>query len=141
MNEIMLNKSVDESKVIFSSIKTESFDDKLKVLKMTNTPDFRIKDFVNLQITIKDIFIESVSVRQEDKDENGNVKFETCPRVIIIDEKGKSYVAVSFGVFSAIKRLIEMLGSPDTWEHPIVVNVKQITKGERTMLTFEPNVK
>ena len=57
------------------------------------------------------------------------------------DDKGESYVADSFGVFTAVKRIVELLGNPHDWEKPIKFKVKQITKGDRSILTFEPVVK
>ena len=142
-NELQIkeNELGNGSQMLVSSFKMDSMEDRLKVLKATNTPDHRIKDFVNMEITIKDIYIETVNVLQEEKDENGKDIYQTCPRTIIVDDKGESYVAVSFGVFTAVKRIVELLGNPHNWEKPIKFKVKQITKGDRSILTFEPVVK
>lgn len=142
-NELQIKENVlnDGTQTLVSSFKMDSMEDKLKVLKATNTPDHRIKDFVNMEITIKDIYIETVNVLQEEKDENGNDVYQTCPRTIIVDDKGESYVAVSFGVFSSVKRIVELLGNPHEWDKPIKFKVKQITKGDRSILTFEPMIK
>lgn len=142
-NELQIKENVlnDGTQTLVSSFKMDSMEDKLKVLKATNTPDHRIKDFVNMEITIKDIYIETVNVLQEEKDDNGNDVYQTCPRTIIVDDKGESYVAVSFGVFSSVKRIVELLGNPHEWDKPIKFKVKQITKGDRSILTFEPIIK
>lgn len=142
-NELQIKENVlnDGTQTLVSSFKMDSMEDKLKVLKATNTPDHRIKDFVNMEITIKDIYIETVNVLQEEKDENGNDVYQTCPRTVIVDDKGESYVAVSFGVFSSVKRIVELLGNPHEWDKPIKFKVKQITKGDRSILTFEPIIK
>lgn len=126
---------------LVSSFDMSTQENRLKVLKYTNTPDHRLKDFINMDIVIKDIYIESVDVLQEEKDENGNDIYQACPRTIIVDDKGESYVAVSFGVFNAIKRIVTLLGNPHDWEKPIKFKVKQIAKGDRSILTFEPIVK
>ena len=137
----MSNELKIKENVFDNGSKMDSMEDRLKVLKATNTPDHRIKDFVNMEITIKDIYIETVNVLQDEKDENGKDIYQTCPRTIIVDDKGESYVAVSFGVFTAVKRIVELLGNPHDWEKPIKFKVKQITKGDRSILTFEPVVK
>ena len=97
-NELQIKENVldNGSQMLVSSFKMDSMEDRLKVLKATNTPDQRIKDFVNMEITIKDIYIE---------------------------------------------RIVELLGNPHDWEKPIKFKVKQITKGDRSILTFEPIVK
>lgn len=115
-NELQIKENVldNGSQTLVSSFKMDSMEDRLKVLKATNTPDHRIKDFVNMEITIKDIYIETVNVLQDEKDENGKDIYQTCPRTIIVDDKGESYVAVSFGVFTAVKRIVELLAIPMT---------------------------
>ena len=133
---------------VFSTLNADSMDDKIKIYKAVNTPDHRIKEFINMDIVIKDIYIEKISVVQKDEsgneiiDENGNPKISFVPRVIIIDDKGESYTAVSNGIFNAVKRIFELLGDPHTWEKPIKFKVKQINKGNnRNVLTFEPSFK
>ena len=37
--------------------------------------------------------------------------------------------------------IVELLGNPHDWEKQIKFKVKQITKGDRSILTFEPVVK
>ena len=56
-------------------------------------------------------------------------------KTYIIDDKGKSYQAVSIGIYSALRKVIQVFGAP-TWEKPIPLEVKQITKGDRKMLTL-----
>lgn len=143
MNELAFREDVfnGESVELVSSFDMSTTENRLKVLKYTNTPDHRLKDFINMDIVIKDIYIESVSVLQEEKDEDGNDVYQKCPRTIIVDDKGESYVAVSFGVFNAIKRIVTLLGNPHSWEKPIKFKVKQIAKGDRAILTFEPVLK
>lgn len=140
MNELAFREDVfnGESVELVSSFDMSTPENRLKVLKYTNTPDHRLKDFINMDIVIKDIYIEAVSVLQEEKDEDGNDVYQKCPRTIIVDDKGDSYVAVSFGVFNAIKRIVTLLGNPHSWEKPIKFKVKQIAKGDRAILTFEP---
>ena len=59
----------------------------------------------------------------------------TCPRIVIIDKDNKSYQAVSIGIYSALKKVIQVFGAP-TWTTPVALEVKQITKGNRKMLTL-----
>jgi hypothetical protein len=56
---------------------------------------------------------------------------------VIIDDHGVGYACVSIGVYSAIKKLFQVYGEPETWKNPITLKVKQVTKGERKMLTLD----
>ena len=95
-----------------------------------NNPDFRIADCINKKINAKDLYIEVVNCTNE---ETGEVT--ACPRIVIIDDHGKSYQAVSVGIYSALKKVIQVYGTP-TWDEPVQLEVQQISKGTRKMLTL-----
>lgn len=61
---------------------------------------------------------------------------ETAP-YSCIDVNGETYGCVSRGVFSAIRKLVGLLGCPP-WDNGVDLKIKQIsTKNGRKMLTFE----
>ena len=117
----------------FSSMVAKTDEEKAKLYNAMNNPDKRLGDCINMQINAKDLFVEVVNCTNE---ETGEVT--ACPRIVIIDEKGVSYQCVSIGIYSALKKIIQVYGAP-TWATPIKLEVKQITKGARKMLTL--NVK
>jgi len=58
--------------------------------------------------------------------------------VVLIDDKGVSYQCVSLGIFSALKKVFAIFGTPDTWKKPIGIKVKTIDKGNnRNPMTFD----
>lgn len=118
------------AKTQFCSLVAESDTDKAKLYNAMNNPDKRIADCINMTIKAKDLYIEVVNCTNT---ETGEVT--PCPRIVIIDEKGVAYQAVSVGIYSALKKVVQVYGAP-TWEKPIPLMVKQITKGERKMLTL-----
>jgi hypothetical protein len=109
--------------------KTEA--DKKLLFKAMNNPEKRIGDCINMTIKAKDVFCEVVTCVNRETGETN-----TCPRIVIIDDKGVGYQAVSTGVFSALKKLFQVYGVP-TWEKPVPLKVVQITKGDRKLLTFD----
>lgn len=116
----------------WSSLKTDSPEEKAKFYNVMNNPEKRVAQMIGKVIKVKDIFVEIVDLTNED---TGEVK--QCPRTVLIDEKGVGYQAVSIGVFSAIKKLFDVYGTPDRWESPIALEVQQIQKGTRNILTFK----
>lgn len=117
-------------KTQFTSMVATTDDAKAKLFNAMNNPDARIADNINKVIKAKDLYIEVVNCTNT---ETGEVT--ACPRIVIIDDHGKSYQAVSIGIYSALKKVIQVFGAP-TWEKPIPLEVKQITKGDRKMLTL-----
>lgn len=114
----------------FCSMKAETREEKASMYNAMNNPDKRLADCINMQIKAKDLYIEIVNCTNE---ETGEVN--ACPRIVIIDEKGVSYQAVSIGIYSALKKAIQVFGAP-TWDEPVTLEVKQITKGSKKMLTL-----
>ena len=116
----------------FFSMQVTTQAEKIALFNAINSPDDRLADHINESIEMAHMIIEMVDLVSEKTGE-----IEACPRIIIIDSKGKSYAAVSVGVFSALKKIVAIFGEPKTWDKPIKVKVKQVTKAERKMLTLE----
>lgn len=114
----------------YCSMKVESKEDKMRLFNAMTNPDHRLGDCINDVIAVKDIYAETVYMKNEDT----GIESPT-PRVILIADNGESYACVSVGVFSSIKKMIAVFGAP-TWEEPIKVKVLQLTKGNRKMLTL-----
>ena len=104
--------------------------EKADMFNAMNNPDERLADCINKQIKAKDLYVEIVNCTNT---ETGEIT--ACPRIVIIDVNGKSYQAVSIGIYSALRKVIQVFGAP-TWEEPVTLEVKQVTKGARKMLTL-----
>lgn len=119
----------------WTSFRAETPEQKAALFAVMNNPEKRISDCINMTLYIKDLYIESVQCTNPD---TGEVK--TCPRIVAIDKDGVGYQAVSMGVYGAFRKLIQIYGAP-TWEKPIPIKVRQITRGARSMLTFDIDAK
>lgn len=115
----------------YYSLQAVTREDKIKMYNAINNPDARLGDHINEVIKAKDLLIEVIELVNESSGE-----LQKVPRIIIIDDMGKSYVAVSVGVFSALKRIVKLFGDP-SWDEPIEMKVKQVTKADRKLLTLE----
>lgn len=114
----------------FCSLTASTREEKAALYNAMNNPDKRLADCINMKIEARDLYIEVVNCTNE---ETGEVN--ACPRIVIIDKDGVSYQAVSIGIYSALKKVIQVFGAP-TWTDPVVLEVKQITKGNKKMLTL-----
>lgn len=129
-NNVSLEQDITNTNDIYTSINLDAPENKAKLFKAMNNPDERIADMINKEIKVTDIFCEMIECTNED----GNVTI--CPRVVLIDEKGKSYYAVSTGIYNSVKKLIAIFGVP-TWNPAITIIPKQISKKDRKILTLD----
>ena len=132
VDETGITAQLTSKKQIFSSIKGSTLAEKTALFRAMNNPDHRISDMINQVISVKDVFAEMIEIAHEETGE-----LEVVPRVVLIDEEGKSYQSVSNGIFGAMKKLIAVFGAP-TWETPIKIKIVQINnKKDRRILTFD----
>lgn len=119
----------------YCSFTPQTWEDKAKLFKAMNNPDKRLRDEINKTIYVKDVYAEEVQVTNK---ETGEVT--TAPRVVLIDKDGTSYVSVSLGVFGGLKKLFQIYGLPVQWGEPLPITIKQVSKGEKQLLTFDISI-
>ena len=117
-------------KPAYCSIVAETFEDKAKIFNAMSSPDERLRNHINEIIKIRDVYCEIVGCMNKDTGETSE-----APRVVLIDTEGKSYQCVSTGIFNSLKRLFTVFGMP-TWEKGVPCKVKQVSNGERQILTL-----
>lgn len=130
MNELTITNN-EEKKEIYCSFTAETHADKAKMYNMMNNPQEKVAAHINEVIKITDIFMEMVEITNQDTGE-----VSKAPRIVLMDTEGITYATVSFGIFSALKKLIMIFGEP-TWEDGIPIKIKQIQKDKNSILTLE----
>jgi hypothetical protein len=125
------NELSEKSTSTFCSVQGGDRKAKALVYNAMNNPTHRIGDCINKKLKIKDVLAELIELESEETGE-----MQVVPRVVLIDEKGESYQAVSTGIFNAVKKAIAVFGAP-TWDEPLEIEIKQISLGKNQMLTFD----
>lgn len=103
----------------YSSFNAETPEGKLALYTAMNNPTFSVEEKLNCTIYLQDVYAEAVQFINE---KSGEVTDGV--RIVLIDNEGNSYGCCSKGIFSAIKKLIQVFGAP-TWEEPIPVQPYQ----------------
>ena len=124
-NEMM----VLEDNNVFLSLKAD--EDKKIIANAIVSADHKLGDFINKIIRVKDIYIEPTTFVNEETGETSNGH-----RIILFDESKTSYETCSTGVYNALKRIISIYGFP-TWEEPLEMEIKQIQRKERKIMTIK----
>lgn len=116
----------------YCSFVAETDSDKKTLYNIQNATADRVSDHVGETVNLRHVYVETVQCTNE---ETGEVT--TCPRIILIDDKNKGYACVSLGIFSALRRMFAIYGTPDTWSNAIKIKFRNITKGKFKILTFD----
>lgn len=120
-----------DSSPMFCSMTANSEEEKIRLYNIMNSPEFKLADYINMEIEVKDVIVEPVEMANDDGE------IVAAPRIVIIDKDGKAYQCVSNGVYSSLRKMFKIFGSP-TWDTPKKIRVKQINKsGNRSVITLE----
>lgn len=134
-NELTLFNFADEGNKVgksYSSLLPTDKESAVKLYNAMNNPDERLADHINETIEVEHLYCEYVECINE---ETGAV--DVVPRTVLFDSEGKTYAAVSRGIFTAMQKICMILGAPANWVSPVVVKVKQVTNKKNKMLSLE----
>lgn len=122
----------------FTSFDAKSVEEKKHLYNVINNPDNRLSDFINREIDLRDVVINSV-VLTADKSENApegwkpQADDQAAFRVILIDKTGVSYTATSSGIYNSVKNIFNIFGTLH-FDDEMKMTVKQVaTKNGRTL--------
>lgn len=138
MNELStLNINTNET---YMSFNATTQDEKIKLYNAINVPDYKLSDFINKSISVRDVIIMGVEINREvnpfDKSDFDSVdEKRKANRVILIDMDGKSYAATSDGISNAVRTLMNVFGSLH-FEDGLNVTVKQVNVKRGSLLTL-----
>ena len=118
----------------YSSMKSGTVKEKAALFNAMSNPNHKVGDFINKTIRVKDVYVETIELEDEETNETVN-----APRIVFIDMDGDTYQAVSKGVFSALSRVINVFGEP-TWDDGLPFTIKQVSLGKNQLLTFEVDI-
>lgn len=108
---------------IFTTVKGTDFDSRRKIFSAVNDAK-PVSDLQGKSFVIADLVIEATEFVNE---KTGEV--EPSVRTILITPDGDAYQTFSGPVFNAAKRLLGLLGEPETWPEPVKVRVTEEGKG------------
>lgn len=135
INENQLVADLDSARSqVFCSFACETREEKAKLYKAANNPDFKLADSLGEVIMVQDVYCELVTVINKETGETSQT-----PRIVLIDSDGYSYASLSSGIYRAVRKLIQCFGVP-TWDDPVPVKVKQVNIGKNRMYTLDVEI-
>lgn len=117
---------------VFTSLKSESIEDKKKIYNASKSCDVFLKDIKGQEIEIKDVFITEYT--KKDLDENGNPRIGH--KTILFGTDGKTYVTCSNYFFNSLAQILSAYNGQIT--NPIKIKIVGVqTKGAGEALGCE----
>lgn len=125
-NAIMAANEVMETGVGYSSMNVQDHDQAVAFYNAVTNPTGKLKEHINETLNLVHVSVELIEVKREDGSAN------IAPRIVLVTDAGESYSCVSVGVYSALKRIFSLFGTPDTWKNPLPIKpvLQAIKKGQ-----------
>lgn len=121
--------------VSYSSFLPQTQEEKISFYNAINNPQKRLKDCVNMEISIQHIYCERCTFVSEDGEITEGV------RTVLIDKDGNGYQAASRGIFNCIRKLFAIMGEPKNWTEPVTIIPRLVNKAkDRSVLVFDLGV-
>lgn len=130
----LLAEIANSNRQAYCSLDLSDENNKKLLLKISQNADDTVANILNKEFYLANVFIQRYDSINEDTGE-----VVTRNRTILIDKDGKSYASASKGLFNSLRNLIGIMGTPDTWESPLLVRVveKGVKNGGKTYI-IEP---
>lgn len=102
------------------------------IMRCVGDCDHRLKDCINLELEITDVFAHRVELTNEQTGE-----IQIAPRIVLITKQGETVECVSEGVHRDLAMLMWLYGKPP-WQTPLLVTPKLIQlDGGRNLLKLK----
>lgn len=116
---------------LYSSIKGDDQGTRRTVLKAVMSSK-AIADNLDKPFKLNHVIVQPTEMLNE-----STGVYETQPRVILLDEKGTAYHAISKVIFRDIENILAILGEPTSWDGPLDVKVVREGSGNRKFFRLE----
>lgn len=95
--------------------------DKIKAYNAMSNADESLSEHIGEEIPVRHVYVEAIKCRNE---QTGTE--DVCPRIVLIAPDGRSFQAVSLGIFGSLKRIFQLFGRPEEWDFSLVVRCKRV---------------
>lgn len=128
MNELA---RITDSNPTYCSMVIENRQQQKDFYNAVQNCDKKIGDFINKELTFRDVYMEKTEVMEKDAKGNPTGVIQDAVKIVLILEDGTGVVSTSKGILTSLYAMFRIFGTPDTWEEPMTCLVKQIetTKG------------
>lgn len=124
----------------YTSFKVSSVAERKALYNSINAPDFRLAEFINKRIDLRDAVVEAVVLTGDKFDKTPSqwsaaTEDREAFRVILIDKEGKTYTATSSGIYNSVRNIYNIFGTLH-FDEPMLCEINQVSTKNGNTLTI-----
>lgn len=105
----------------YYSMEINGTDDAITAYNAMSNAQESLSEHIGEEIPVRHVYVEVIKCTDEKTGEQVN-----CPRIVLIAQDGRTFQAVSMGIFGSLKRIFQIFGRPDSWDFSLVVKAKRV---------------
>lgn len=123
-------QGVGKAKTLMSTLPADTFEDALANVS-TFTNSVALADQGQLTIDLRNVIIQSITMPDT---KTGEPK--AVPRIILVDENGQGYHAISEVMLGSLEVLFGLVGHPSTWPTSIPTRMEKVKAAQGHAFTL-----
>ena len=121
---------IDDINKSMTTMECNTTADKKIFFNAVQNPSSKVSDYINKEITIKDVYMEQAEYEGDEGITKG-------VKTVIITPDGEGILANSMGIARALYGIFDIFGMPSEWDEPMTVMVKQVETTKGRYFKFE----
>ena len=121
----------------YTSMTCGTKEEKASFYNAVENPKYKLSEFINKKLTIVHVAMEAITLVERDEDGEPTGVVKDAVKIVFINEKGEGIISTSSGVLRCLYSLFKIFGTPDTWDEPITVTVRQLEIGKNRTFKLE----
>lgn len=113
------------AKTLVSTLPADTFEDKLANMQIL-TNSVALVDQGALTINLANVIVQTITMEGQ-----------AVPRVVLVDDNGQGYHAISAPILGSIETLFGMVGHPRTWPMAIPTRLEKVRAKNGTAFTLK----
>lgn len=129
---------INEENPAYTSMTVTTKEERKAFYNAVENPEHKLSEFINKKVTFSNVSMEMSQVQA--RDDAGNPipdTFNPAVKTVLVTPDGKGIISTSMGVARALYSMFQIFGTPDTWDEPMTVVVKQIEIGKNRTFKLE----
>lgn len=121
----------------YCSMIVETKQEKIDFYNAVENCTTKLSDCVNQEIEFSNVYLQKTEVMEKDDKGNFTGVINDAVKIVLITPEGEGIASTSKGVLTSLYALFNIFGTPDTWEEPMRVRVKQVSTSKGRTLKLE----
>lgn len=123
-------QGVGKASTLYSTLPGETFEDRLQNVA-TFTNSVALADQGQLTIQLRNVIIQSITMPDQKTGEPRAV-----PRILLVDEDGQAYHAISEVMLGSLEVLFGLVGPPEAWPSAIPTRMEKVKASQGNAFTL-----